>query len=210
LDENPWTKEKGIRKPKKYNPKFKRICPTFGKEHGSQVHKEIEIFVREFTKTQKFDSFYKYVKQPDPCTVRIIQKCLDENWYPIVSEFKIYDEDIKIATSCDLIVCDQKTLKLILIEIKTGYEDEMYGKHPTDKTFKRPFQKITNCPLFRHHFQLLSMQIMLQKKYKITVDAAYILRSMPKEKTLEVYSSPVWARNKDYKSNLYTLLGSES
>lgn len=210
LEENPWYKERGARQPAHYQPKYKRVCEKFGKDHGTQVHSEIEIFVNEYKRTNTFRSFELRVPHPDPCTSRIIQTCLDKNWYPVSAEFKIYDEDARTATAVDMIVVDQNSWKLVLIEVKTGYEDEVYGPHAQDSKFKRPFEKITNCPLFRHQFQLVSMMIMIQKKYKIAMDDAYLLRSLPKSRTIETISLAKWARNKDYKENLYNLLCSET
>ena len=210
LEENPWNMNPKARQGKHYKIKYKRGCTTFGAVHGSSVHAEIELFVKEFGKTQNWNNFMKLVPNPDPCTCRIIQKCLDSNWYPIFSEFKLFNEDWRTASAIDLLVVDQNKWELILIEIKCGYENEVYTTHSEDKMFKAPFNDIINCPKNRHTMQVLSMILMLKKKYGITITQSYILRSLPKAKILEVIPLPKWAKGKEIRRNLDILLSSET
>ncbi len=190
-----------------YQPsKLPRTCKLFGKDHGTQVHGELEKFTNYIINGQGKDKFFSDVSDPDPCTLRVLSYLESKKWIPILSEHKIWDEDLRLATSVDMIALDMRTGKVIMIELKTGYEGEIYGPTENDPKFPAPLETITNCPLNRHMLQLLSMDLILKKKYGISLDELCIIRSLSKQKSVQKISPPGWTRTKVYRENVYEML----
>jgi len=186
-----------------YSSKKKTFgCNSFGAVHGSQVHKQMELFTLSFMMKNGKRWLFENVKTPDVCTLRIIRLLDKEKWIPIASEFKIWEEDWRVATAVDMIVIDTKTNELVILEFKCGYEGEEYGAHPTDEYLPEPFQMLPNCPLVRHTFQLLGMKRILERKYNVKVDQAYIIRLCPKMRTVEKIGLCNWCTDED---NIYNL-----
>jgi hypothetical protein len=210
IEENPMKKNKQNSAQRKHAyykaSKQERSCPKYGKDHGKQVHQELELYTNMLSCGKKIKDFTKSVPIPDPCTIRIITMCARKGWYPLVAEQMIWDEDMRVATAIDMIVTDVTTGKLILLELKTGYEGEEYGPHPSDGKFPEPLNDITNCPMFRHMLQVTSMLSILYRKYKVTIDDAYIVRAMSKERRVECISMPKWCRIKSYRDNVYDMM----
>lgn len=190
---------------KKYSVRKKaaaRDCKGFGHKHGSTVHAEMETY-GEFCRTGKsIDWLEKNIPDPDPCTTRFITLINSEGWIPVASEFMIYDEDWRIATSIDMIVYDTIKMDLIILEFKTGYENEEYGPHPNDDNLPVPFDRLSNCPLIRHQFQLLGMVRILERKYDVKGLRSYIIRACPKSKVTEKIGPCDWCRDPDYIRNV--------
>ena len=215
-EDNPWLKSKDNKKKRKihrnYRPsKTSSLCVTHGCKHGTLVHNQIEKFTNIMTldslpKDIHFQKLISWFSDTDTCVIRILLRCFEESWLPICSEFKIWDEKIWTQTSVDLIVFDVLKLKLNIIEMKTGYEDEEYGPHPNDDPLPPPFNDIKNCPKNRHMLQLGAMRIMLKKAYGITPDGCYLMRALPKTKGTSLISIAPWVKEKMNADSLYQIL----
>jgi hypothetical protein len=193
-EEDPYKRSKEDikrRKPlKHYQPQgtFKRKCKTFGSKHGTKVHQQIQTFVKQFVKGKKIT----FRRSLDACTIRILKLLLTKGWIPVASELMVYDEELKIATAIDLIVLEVTTQKMFFIELKTGYENEEYGIHPTDKGMSKPLNKIANCPQNRHQLQLLMTLLIVQRGHKFKPDGAFILRSCSKQEMAVLIGMAQW------------------
>lgn len=190
---------------KKYSVKHKTVakdCKQFGHKHGSTVHREMEIY-GDFCRFNKGMNWLNTnMPDPDPCTTRFISTINSKGWIPIASEFMIYDEEWRVATSIDMIVYDPVEKDIIILEFKTGFENEEYGPHPSDPKLPVPFDGISNCPLMRHQFQLLGMIRILQRNYGMHGVRSYILRACPKSKQTETIGPCNWCGDRDYIKNL--------
>ena len=195
-DENPFTRNpedlKRRRPLVQMHPKgMKKQCKLSGEKHGKLVHAQVCRFTKSFSKRNV------KMKLPmttlDPCTIRILNLFITKGWVPVMSELPIYNEDWRTATSIDLIVVELTTSKIIVIEIKTGYEEEEYGEHPTDKVMRTPMNHVINCPKNRHVMQLLGMLIMLKNRYGVSVDDAFVLRSCAKMRGAVLVNMPSWS-----------------
>lgn len=182
------------------------LCKYSGKQHGTQVHNEIEFFTNIVAKESDMDKCVKQIKDPDPCTLKFIYHFMENNWTPVLSEFKIWDGDIAMATATDVILLDTTTWELILVELKTGYDGESYVSLPTDTFLKKPFNKLKHCPKTRHQFQLLFQKMVLEKKYKTKIKRCYVLRASSKLNKVESYPLMQWARNRDNQKLFYDKL----
>jgi hypothetical protein len=187
----------------------KRECSRWGSDHGTRVHGELESFtncLRELGTEKGTALFNRKHADPDPCTVYLVDYCARHQWLPLAAEFMLWDEVARVATSADLLVMDCRANRLVLVELKTGYEDEEYGPLPSDPTFCAPLDRLTNCPLNRHQLQLLAMCLMLRRRYNLAIDEACVLRVCPKLGAILHVPMCDWARDKQYQDLFYASL----
>jgi hypothetical protein len=192
-----------------YKPsKMKRTCLLYGKDHGKAVHEQLELYTNLINNGKSLDEFHQRVGDAlDPCTIRILNLFAAKGWVPVVAEQQIWDEDMGVATAVDSIVLDSNTGKLILIELKNGFEGQAYGPSPdNNEKLPEPLSDITNCPMFRHMLQVMCMRMILTKKYKFSVDEAYIIRTLSKECKTECISMSPWCKVKRYVESIYTMM----
>lgn len=199
----PIDKEK--KKSHKENP-----CSKFGAQHGTMVHNQFERITAMLTSNAGFEKYEKMSEDIDNCTSSFIDICISRRWFPVKSEFIVYDEDLKIATAIDMLLVDVTTWKLIAVEFKTGYEGEEYTMHPNDVNFGSPLSSLTNCPLNRHFLQLMTMTIILEKKYQTKVDESYVVRMCPKLGVIEIFEEPDWCKMNYFKRTIYDTLLSDA
>jgi hypothetical protein len=206
IEKSKRNKELGGRKPLNKNLKsgMKTPCSKSGSNHGTMVHNQIDRLTRVMNRQGNFDYYLKQKEEVDHCVISFVDLCIKKGWFPLASEFIIYDEDIDVATAIDLLVVDILRWKLIMIEIKTGYEDEEYGLHPNDTKFSRVITDLTNCPLNRHLLQLVTMDMMLRVKYDVIVDELYIIRMCPRLGIIEEYAPSEWCNQEKYRLLVYT------
>lgn len=200
IDRSKRNAELGGREKAGYNPKnMKSKCNTHGKAHGSLVHSQFEKITNMINK-RNVEAYAKENVQADPCVKSFINYCIARKWMPLRSEFLIFDHDLMICTAIDMLAVDMITWELILIEFKTGYENEEYCMHVNDTKLQPPLNGIVNCPLNRHLLQVMLMQLILRKNYGVDIRSAYIVRICPKLEVLEVYETSAWCNMPKYKS----------
>jgi len=182
-------------------------CTLSGKEHGEQVHRQLERITEFVIQHKSLDSCrHLFPDGLDPCVDAFLTLCEERSWFPLRSEYMIYDEDLRVATAVDMFVVDVNRWKLVKLEFKTGYETEEYGPHPNDTFFFPPLEEITNCPLNMHLLQGVVEGIILRVRMKIEPDEEYIVRMCPKAEQIELYSPAAWCRSEHYKMLIYETL----
>ncbi len=107
-------KKRGIVKPKRAGHGNGRHYGSIG---GTEVHEQLKDWV-ELDPT----AFRKRNPRMHAYTKQLLAFIAAQQWEPLLAEFKLGAEPLRIATACDL-VCKSKEDKLIFLEIKTGYED---------------------------------------------------------------------------------------
>lgn len=212
--DNPIEKSKrnkalGGRKPLNkdlFNDGNGRPCSKVGAEHGTMVHNQFEKITKIMTKAGSLDYYQKENVDVDPCVENFVKDCIRKKWYPVKSEFIVFDEALKVCTAIDMLLVDTKTWELIAVEFKTGFEYEEYGIHPNDMKFPPPLNKLTNFPLNRHFLQLTAMLIILEKKYQTNITKGYVVRMCPKAGIIESYEAPKWTQMSKYRNIIYNAL----
>lgn len=173
--------------------KQKKACRSSGSAHGTKVHAQVQRFVKSFVKRKtKVNIPMSY----DPCAIRVLNLFVSKQWIPIYSELAIYNEDWTVATSIDILVLDisdPSNPKIILGELKNGYESETYESISTDEFMRQPLANVRNCPMNRHVLQTIVMVMMLRRKYGIIVDDAVIIRSLARQRGIMIINMPLWA-----------------
>jgi hypothetical protein len=213
LEEDPMAKTKGSEEAERakiksafYKPStLKRTCPTYGRAHGETVHQQIELYTNCVVIGKGYEEFVEKCPDPDPCVLRIIGALNKKQWIPFLAEQAIWDDESVVATSIDLVALSAEG-QLILLEFKNGYEGEIYWPTPFDKKFGAPLQAITNCPMTRHMLQLISMDMILRRKYGVVMDQKYVVRMLSKEGGVELIKPPPWCEVKAYKEHIYDML----
>ena len=164
-------KGRGLKDKKVFpSQKEKKKGRFYGIIKGSEVHEEIQDFI-ELDKnafTKKHPIIHEFTR-------RILLFISARGWIPFISEFKTFDEDLRIATSIDLVCLDVATGKLIFLEFKTGYEG--YFDRYTGY-MRGALNKLTNSPSNQAHIQLITSVLITMKSHRISVDEfeMYVIR----------------------------------
>ena len=126
---------------------------------------------------------------PDPTTVKIIEYYDKCGWKSVYSQFVVYCDEMKLATAIDAICMDSE-YRLILIEIKTGYENYML-KSSGNMDRRSPMHEIPNCPLNQHYLQLLLAKLMIEKLWKVKVYSSYVIQAVGTQTPI-AHKLPEW------------------
>ncbi len=138
-----------------------------GAELGKQVHKQLEIFARCRV------TFAREVPRPDPLVTEVIHKIIVE-WrlIPLWSEYEIWDEVLKYATSVDMICFNPVKKRLVFFEVKTGYKDSF--SFSTGKKIRGRFG-IDSNPLNHAILQIAIPIETMKRRYGIRAIDGYVL-----------------------------------
>lgn len=211
-EENPLKRQRNdakIRSSTKFyqNKKGMAIgCKTYGSSHGELVHKELELFSSYLSKRKTAEQLQNSLQDPDPCTARIVNMLEKEHFFPVASEFMIWEKNWRVATAIDMIAYNYKQDKMVLLEFKTGYENEEYGPHHSDSVLPKPFSDLINCPQIRHQLQLFAMVQMLLHNYDIHADSYYIIRACPKSNSTEKFGLCYWFQDTENQQNFNQMM----
>lgn len=187
--------------------KEKKRGRFYGIIKGSEVHEEIQDFIDLDKK-----SFLKKHPVIHDFTRRILLFISERNWIPFISEFMVFDEDIRVATSIDLVCLDIATGKVIFLEFKTGYEgyfDRFTGY------MRKSLSKLTNSPFNQAHVQLITSVLITMKSHRISVDEfeMYVIRvdntclspNKISNKYLSNKATKIYADLHEYRNSVTTL-----
>jgi hypothetical protein len=96
-------------------------------------------------------------------------------WRPLRAEFDLYDQDLRIGTSIDMICLNEKTGRLVLLELKTGYSD--YWRS-SDSRLLGSMHRMNNSPCSLAVLQLLASTMLLLRHHHLRIDELelYVLR----------------------------------
>lgn len=184
--------------------KITRSCPTYGSMHGTIVHSEMAHCVEAISKPERMiQELIDKVPSPDPCTIRILETLRLKGWIPLGSELPIWDSTMNIATAIDLVAMDIHEQELIVIELKTGYENEEYMEIDGDPLMLYPCDSLRDCPDNRHQMQLMTTLLILKKGYDIDVDAAYVVNTCSKRRGANVIEQSSWCKKDENYKRLY-------
>lgn len=171
FDKEYWSKKKA----EEYNTTQEEILKEWelrskiATENGSRIHKYLEnkslnlgvkdIDVKEYKST--LISLYRY---------------LAGKYKFICSELKMYDPDLGVSGTCDVLAYNLETNKLALIDYKTGkpilrdsYIDKKTGEEKkTNFRLKEPFNHLPNTNFFKYSIQLsIYRLILLRAGYQV-------------------------------------------
>lgn len=135
----------------------------FGSMRGSLIHEQLNDFLL-FDKP----NFLKKYNSIHPWVIRIFEIIKQKNWIPIVSEFDIFDEKLKIGTSVDMICLSKDSGKIIALEFKTGYKNYFENKQGYMKGCLKNIMSLSlkNCATL----QILTAILFIIKNHKIEID----------------------------------------
>lgn len=190
-------------------PASVRTCATSGAEHGSLVHDQLHRavgYMRTLGAKEGTSKFMRSCRTPDPCVLRVLDVLAAKGWTPVASEFKIWNEDWRVATAIDLLCVDVVRGLLILIELKNGFEGEEYGVHAVDKPLSAPLESLRDCPMHRHQLQLLCMRLMLSERYGVEVDHACIILTRSKACDTLLIDEDPWCKDEANRRAVYAAM----
>lgn len=160
--------------------------PDLGRIRGSRIHRELEEFVKLDMK-----NFTKLNKCVHPWTKSVLKFVKNNNWLPVASEFKLFDPLLRIGTAVDL-VCVTEPGKIVLIEIKTGFEE---GFFCGSKSMTGPLCSVMNdSPANQACLQVLLSMLIVMKYHKVYNVEAWVVRVRGKptaDPTIRVPLDPI-------------------
>lgn len=133
----------------------------YGKDRGKMIHKEIEDFI-----TLDKKNFLKFHPTVHAFTKKIFKQLELMKWQPVKSEFDVFDENLGIGTSIDMI-CVNHEGKIVLIELKFGYRDN-YDDY--DNLMLHSLKNLTNSPHNQANLQLITSAIFIIKNHHISLN----------------------------------------
>ena len=132
-------------------------------KHGKMVHLEIERFYKKNIiapeTTLEFNQFQNFVKH--------------NNFTPIRSEWKIYDETLRICGCLDMLYKDENTNEIIICDWKTTKELKFTNKYEFATT--ECIKHLPNSNFWHYTLQLNYYKYILETKYNIIVDKLIIV-----------------------------------
>jgi hypothetical protein len=143
----------------------------YGLMRGSDVHKEVAdyIFLDRAMFLKKHPSIHILTKQ------LMLYITEEMKWRPLRAEFDLYDQELRIGTSIDMICLNEQTGRLVLLELKTGYSDYW---HLSDSKLLGGMHKLSNSPCHLAVLQLLASTMLLLRHHTLKMDELelYVLR----------------------------------
>ena len=136
---------------------------------GTRMHKAIELFYNEeaidedvlaSTEYKYFERFHADIPE------------LHGRLKPYRTEWEVYDEDLKLAGSIDMIF-EKEDGSLLIYDWKRSKEikTEAYGN---DKGFP-PFEHLPNCNFWHYSLQLNTYKRILETKYGKKIDGLFLV-----------------------------------
>jgi hypothetical protein len=142
-----------------------------GIERGKLIHSQLEDWIKlPIVKYAK-----KYPNGHHEYTQKVLNYLSKRELVPKQAEFPIYDESSKLATSIDCICFNTKTKGFVIVDWKSigGYiltgNSRMKGPPSINA-------KYNNSPLHQAYFQLCVEMVILEKKYGVKADEAFVIQ----------------------------------
>jgi hypothetical protein len=149
---------------------------------GSQVHRQLHDFVtldeRQFKK--RHGALHPYCARLLRCIVE------QKRWHPLLPEHDIYDEQLGIGTSVDMICVDARG-GLKLLEFKTGYRDYFEAE---DGKMARSLSALANSVQNQATLQLGTAALILERRYGVPRDAMELLVMRVDDERVELVRVP--------------------
>jgi len=146
-------------------------------DFGIKVHKEIEHFIRYGTpaETPEFEQYIEWVSNQD--NIEIVE-----------TEFKVFDDDLKLAGTMDLLAMINE--KLYIIDHKTSQNKKLYP----DKKYKSmlyPFKNYWDEEFSTYTLQLALYKDILERKYGYNISGCYLLHLNSCNESYNLIETPI-------------------
>jgi len=139
------------------------------RHRGTVVHKEIEDFLN--LKKHQINTLNRDPKSQQG--VKFLQdKCMKNQNNYLFPEVKIYSEELQLAGTIDLMIFNEKTDHIYLIDWKTNVDIKKTGYN---QGIKHPTNTIDDCNFNRYRLQLSMYQYILEQFYAAKVNGLYIV-----------------------------------
>lgn len=177
----PYLGIKGVDKKRKRGKfcSIKRECKTFGREHGTLVHRQVEKAIKTIANPSL------RLRTPtslDPCTLRFFAALRVRGLTPLRGEVPASWSGI--GTAADVVAWDEKAKCVAVLELKTEYENEDYYQE------KGKVRGIGDSLHARHCLQAQWTRHIVEKDYRVPVKKAYVVRTLPKRRVVEIHPVP--------------------
>ena len=165
---------------------------------GTALHEDIEAFMNQYLTDehgklvpvdheQLVDSYYEDLQEGD-CSIsndseewsQFMEFVNDHpDWEPYRTEWVVYDEDLKIAGSIDMVYINRKTGKLYIVDWK-----RVTDLHSAFKKCTAPhMEHVPDSKIAKYSFQVNVYKAILERKYNVKVDGLFEWRFTQNIKT---------------------------
>lgn len=179
-------------KPKKRTDTNAASCLCTGVEHGTLVHRQIGDVIELVSHDKKlaYDA-----SELDPCVLEIFNVLRDYKVHPIFTEYTVFDEDLGVATSIDILGVNANDGTLCIVEVTNGYSSLPFI-HPPNMTriFAEPLENVTDTPAQRKYLQSWFAAEILKRRYGVRDVSILLIRSNPRRSQIEIVTGMEWAR----------------
>lgn len=150
-----------------------------GRVRGTKIHRELKHFLQLDRKNYK-----KMHRSLHDYSARILKTLMGRmKLKPFLPEFDIFDEEMGVGTSIDMICLDQDGM-LVLLEFKTGYKGYFQA---SDGFMKQSLSPLRNTAQNQATLQLTSAALILERKYQVPLDRMKLFVMRVDDEALDIF-----------------------
>ena len=182
-------------------------CRAKGKAHGIIVHSHIQEMLLRYMSTavnQDGKRFYFSETEErcgtwDPCAIKFCRFLMEHRLLPLASECVAYDSTLDIATAIDAVVMDQRSGRVVFVEVKSssgskcGFLDttSLHGKVVTMRG--EMLQDVAESKYHRAVVQLAATMLMAKRgRVPFAPDEGMIVYLSSRAENAIAYPMPDW------------------
>lgn len=114
------------------------------------------------TDNEMYNLIYNGIPPKSKYALKTCKYLRKQGFQPFAAQFIVYDDQLKLATSIDILCIDLKDKsfypRVVIIEEKTGFDknyEKEFGKIRSPFVVDSPLREITDSFKYRHQFQIL-------------------------------------------------------
>jgi hypothetical protein len=132
----------------------------------------VDVQVRDAVDALAAGVPFKKTKKTHPLTVKFMSALDVLGLDPVATQTKVGDRGERLATAVDLVARDRKTDRVVLIELKCGFNNYM---DTSTGRMKHELKAYPNSPRFQHQLQLAVTTELFVRTFGIRPKTAYVL-----------------------------------
>jgi hypothetical protein len=144
------------------------VCHGGDEAHGRTVHEQLEQLTTALRTGGRLLPLQSY----DRCAVSVLRALLFKGWLPLFGEYTVDDPRINVGTAIDIVAVDVRRVRIMLVEVKTGYSTRHYDTPAPGVRFRSPlFAALPATPYTQHAMQAVLGQALLETRYPAAAGA---------------------------------------
>ena len=132
---------------------------------GTELHRDIELYFNDINienDSVEYSYFKNFLKSPHM-----------ENLVPFRTEWVIYDEELDLAGSIDMIFRNTLTNTYVIYDWKRSKEIKFKNDYKENGFY--PLEHVENCNFWHYSLQLNLYRYLLKKNYSLNISSMHLL-----------------------------------